>query len=455
MPSRGHCATATLLADLEGPHVTVVTIIGAGSTVFAAELVTDFLATAPLETGEFRLVDLDADRLALAHRFAEHLVERSGRSWTVASSTDRTELLAGSDVVISTIEVAGLATVGFDYDIPLKYGVDQCIGDTIGPGGLFKALRTIPSFLQILADVERLCPDALVLNHTNPMSMTVLAAARASSVPVWGMCHSVHYTVENLADYMGLAAASIEFDAAGVNHLAWLTRLEKGGEDLYPLLRERALDPAIRAQDPVRFELMDQLGSFPTESSGHVSEYLPYFRTHPGLVASWQGKEYIGESGFYAHNWPTWRRENDAMLQRVLAGEEEYPAERGGEYPSHIVEAMATGEPTTVYVTTVNDGWVGNLLPSNAVEVAAVVDADGIHPQSFGDLPPQLAALVRQHQAFNDLAVTAILERDREAAVHALMLDPLTAAACELPRIREMFDEMVAAQRPYLPAFVQ
>ncbi len=434
--------------------MTVLTIIGAGSTVFAAELMTDFLSAPGLDAGEFRLVDIDAERLALAHRFADYLIERSGRDWTVKSSVDRTELLPGSTVVISTIEVAGLATVGFDYDIPMKYGVDQCIGDTIGPGGLFKALRTIPTFLEILADVERLCPDAMVLNHTNPMSMTVLAASRASQIPVWGMCHSVHYTVENLADYLQLDKKEIEFRAAGVNHLAWLVELTRNGEDLYPMLRERGRIPEVLEQDPVRFELMYQLGAFPTESSGHVSEYLPYFRTHPDLVKRWTGKEYIGESGFYAHNWPTWRRENDEMLRAVLDGTREFPMERGGEYPSHIVEAMTSGTPTTVYVTTPNEGWVDNLLPDNAVEVAAVVDADGIHPQPFGSLPPHLASLVRRHQEFNDLAVTSILERDREAAVHALMLDPLTAAACELQQIREMFDEMVDAQREHLPSYL-
>jgi alpha-galactosidase len=434
--------------------MTVVTIIGAGSTVFAAELMTDFLTTPGLHAGEFRLVDIDAERLGLAHEFANYLIERSGRDWTVQSSVDRTELLPGSAVVISTIEVAGLATVGFDYDIPMKYGVDQCIGDTIGPGGLFKALRTIPTFLEILADVERLCPDAMVLNHTNPMSMTVLAASRASDVRVWGMCHSVHYTVENLADYLQLDKHQIDFRAAGVNHLAWLVELTHGGEDLYPLLRERGRLPDVLDQDPVRFELMYQLGAFPTESSGHVSEYLPYFRTHPDLVKRWVGKEYIGESGFYAHNWPTWRRENDEMLRGALEGTREFDMERGGEYPSHIVEAMTSGKPTTVYVTTTNDGWVDNLLTDNAVEVAALVDADGIHPQPFGSLPNHLAALVRRHQEFNDLAVTSILSQDREAAVHALMLDPLTAAACELQQIREMFDEMVAAQRQYLPDYL-
>ncbi|MFZ0325260.1 MAG: alpha-glucosidase/alpha-galactosidase, partial [Actinomycetes bacterium] len=384
--------------------MTVVTIIGAGSTVFAAELITDFLLTPPLGSGEFRLVDIDAERLGLAHEFADYLIKRSGKSWTVQSSTDRTQLLPGSDVVISTIEVAGLATVGFDYDIPMKYGVDQCIGDTIGPGGLFKALRTIPSILEIVADAERLCPSALLLNHTNPMSMTVLAASRASQHPLWGMCHSVHYTVEQLAEYLEVAKAQIEFRAAGVNHLAWLTQLSRGGEDLYPLLRERGRIPEVFEHDPVRFELMYQLGAFPTESSGHVSEYLPYFRTHPDVVQRWLGKEYIGESGFYAHQWPTWRRENDEQLRRVLAGDEEYPMERGGEYPSHIVEAMVTGEPTTVYVSTPNQGWVDNLEQGNVVEVAASVDADGIHPQAFGALPTHLAALVRRHQEFNDLA---------------------------------------------------
>ena len=433
----------------------VVTIVGAGSTVFAAELITDFLLTPSLDSGQFRLIDIDGTRLELAHQFAKHLIAKSGKTWSVQSSTDRRELLPGSEVVISTIEVAGLQTVEHDYAIPLKYGVDQCIGDTIGPGGLFKSLRTIPVFLQILRDIEELCPAALVLNHTNPMSMTVLAAARSSDLPVWGMCHSVHYTVETLAEYLKLEPSEITFRAAGVNHLAWLTQLERSGEDLYPLLRERGRDPEVFAQDPVRLELMYQLGAFPTESSGHVSEYVPYFRARPSSVARFTGQGYVGESGFYARNWPTWRKENDEQLRRVLNGEEEYPAERGGEYPSHIVEAMHTGKPKTIYVSTMNRGWVTNLAEHNVVEVEATVDASGIHPQAFGDLPTHLAALTRHHQEFNDLAVRSILEEDREAAVHALMLDPLTAASCELSDIRAMFDEMVEAEQAFLPAFLQ
>lgn len=434
--------------------MTTVTLIGAGSGEFAAELVTDFLSVDALPEGEFRLVDIDPVRLDLARRFAEHLIERAGKAWAVRSDVDRTAMLAGSDVVINTIEVAGLRNVRHDFDIPKRYGVDQCIGDTIGPGGLFKAFRTIPAWLEILADVERLCPEALVLNHTNPMSMMVLAASRASSIPVYGMCHSVHYTVEQLAEYLEVDLARLTFRAAGVNHLAWITELWLDGEDAYPLLHERGRVPEVWEQDPVRFELMFHLGRFPTESSGHVSEYLPYFRSHPETLARYARSEYRGESGFYANNWPTWRAESDERLARVLAGDEEYPMERGGEYPSRIVEAMTTGEPSGVYVNIPNDGWIANLEQGGVVEVEAVVDGDGIHPRPFGALAPQLAAVDRRHLEIHDLAVTALLERDRELAVQALMLDPLTSAVCPPADIRAMFDEMVAAERDDLPSFL-
>jgi alpha-galactosidase len=434
--------------------VTTVTLIGAGSAEFTAELVTDFLSVAALPQGELRLVDIDGRRLDLARRFAERLIDRTGKAWTVRAEVDRTELLAGSDIVINTIEVAGLRNVRHDYDIAMRYGVDQCIGDTIGPGGLFKAFRTVPAWLEILHDVERLCPDALVLNHTNPMSMMVLAASRASSVPVYGMCHSVHYTVEQLAEYLEVDLSRLTFRAAGVNHLAWVTELMLDGDDAYPLLRERGRVPEVWEQDPVRFELMFHLGRFPTESSGHVSEYLPYFRSHPETLARYARPAYRGESGFYANNWPTWRAESDERLARVLAGDEPYEMERGGEYPSRIAEAMVTGAPASVYVNVPNDGLIDNLERDAVVEVEAVVDGDGIHPQPFGALPAQLAALDRRHLEVYDLAVRAVLERDRELAVQALMLDPLTSAVCAPVDIRAMFDDMARAERDDLPSFL-
>ncbi len=433
--------------------MTTITLIGAGSAEFTAELVTDFLSVEALPEGELRLVDIDPARLDLARRFAEHLIERTGKAWTVQAEIDRTRVLAGSDVVINTIEVAGLRNVRHDFDIALRHGVDQCIGDTIGPGGLFKAFRTIPAWLEILGDIERLCPDALVLNHTNPMSMMVLAASRSSTVPVYGMCHSVHYTVEQLAEYLEVELSRLTFRAAGVNHLAWITDLVLDGDDAYPLLRERGRVHEIWELDPVRFELMFHLGRFPTESSGHVSEYVPYFRADAARRARYIRAEYRGESGFYANNWPTWRAESDTRLARVLAGEETYPMERGGEYPSRIVEAMTTGEPVSVYVNVPNDGLIDNLGPG-VVEVEAIVDATGIHPQTFGALSPQLAALDRRHLEVHDLAVTALLDRDRELAVQALMLDPLTSAVCAPADIREMFDEMVTAERGDLPSFL-
>jgi alpha-galactosidase len=440
--------------DDDGDEVTTVTLIGAGSAEFAAELVTDFLCVDALPEGEFRLVDVDPVRLDLACRFAEHLIERTGKAWTVRGDVDRIAVLGGSDVVINTIEVAGLRNVRHDYDIPMRYGVDQCIGDTIGPGGLFKAFRTIPAWLEILGDIERLCPRALVLNHTNPMSMMVLAASRVSEVPVYGMCHSVHYTVEQLADYLDVDLERLTFRAAGVNHLAWITDLWLDGDDAYPLLRERGRVPEVWEQDPVRFELMFHLGRFPTESSGHVSEYLPYFRSRPETLARYARPGYRGESGFYANNWPTWRAESDERLTRVLEGDEEYPMERGGEYPSRIVEAMATGAPASVFVNVPNEGLVDNLDPGGVVEVEAAVDAEGIHPRPFGALPPQLAAPDRRHLEVYDLAVTALLEHDREIAVQALMLDPLTSAVCPPADIRSMFDEMVAAEHDDLPSFL-
>jgi alpha-galactosidase len=433
--------------------VITITIVGAGSTVFAAELVTDFLSVEAFDEGQFRLIDIDPVRLGLAHRFAEHLVRRSGKRWTVRSAVDRTELLAGSDVVINTIEVAGLVNVRHDYDIPKRYGVDQCIGDTIGPGGLFKALRTVPAWIEILTDVERLCPAATVMNYTNPMSIMVLAASRVSELAVVGLCHSVRHTIENISEYLGVDADRLEFAAAGVNHLAWITELSLDGADAYPLLLAAGRRPEVWELDPVRFELMLHLGRFPTESSGHVSEYVPYFRSRPDNLGRYTRPEYRGESGFYANNWPSWRAENDLMLERVLAGEETYPTERGGEYASYIVEAMTTNRPTSVYVNSPNRGLVDN-LPDGVVEVRATVDAAGIHPEPFGALPPQLAALVRRHMEFHDLVVTSIVERDREAAVHALMLDPLTAAVCAPAEIRAMFDEMVEAERAHLPAYV-
>jgi alpha-galactosidase len=434
--------------------MTKIAIIGAGSMVFSTELMVDFLLTPALRSGTFALVDIDAERLELAHGMADYLIERTGRDWSVEASTDRTQVIAGSDYVINTIEVAGLQNVRHDYDIPLKYGVDQCIGDTIGPGGLFKSLRTLPAWLDILHDTERLAPRALVMNYTNPMSLTVLAGLRASYLPIVGLCHSIQHTSHQLARYLDLPYEELDWRAAGINHLAWFVKLERQGQDLYPLLRRKAQIREIYDRDPVRFEMMKHLGAFCTEGSGHDSEYVPYFRKRPDLVKKYDRGGYLGESGFYADNWPTWRAEGEQEIRDLLAGGTDFELARGEEFASYIVEAIVTGVPAVIYGNVLNTGLIDNLAPDGVVEVACLVDRKGIQPAYFGPLPTQLAALNAQHMAFHDLAATAVLEQDREAAVHALMMDPLTGAVCSLEEIRQMFDEMVQAQQPYLPEFL-
>lgn len=429
-----------------------VTFIGAGSAVFARQLITDILAVDGLDSGTFALVDVDSTRLQLARRIAERLVELSGKRWAVTASTDRTAVLEGSDYVISSIEVAGLEHVQADYEIPLRYGVDQCIGDTIGPGGVFKALRTGPVWLEIVGDIARLAPRALVINYSNPMSILTLAAARSADLQVVGLCHSVQGTSRQLAGYLDVPYDRITWRCAGINHNAWFTTLERDGVDLYPLLRERAAIPEIYEQDPVRFEVMLHLRAFVTESSGHFSEYVPYFRKRPDLLARYARAGYLGESGFYANNWPEWRRASDELIASMLRGETPVPRERSHEYASSIIEAIELGREATIHGNVLNRGWIDN-LPQGCVEVECRVARNGIRPVTFGALPEQLAALNRAHMAVHELVVQALMARDRRKARYALMLDPLTAAVCSLEEIDRLFDEMWEVERGSLTAF--
>jgi alpha-galactosidase len=429
-----------------------VAILGAGSTVFARQLMADLLCTPGLEEGTFALVDIDGERLELAHRIGERLVERSGRDWCVEATTDRLGVLAGCDYVINTIEVAGLRNVRLDYEIPLKYGVDQCIGDTIGPGGIFKMLRTGPVWLEILRDVERLCPQAVVMNYTNPMSALTLLALRATRLQVLGLCHSVQSTSRQLAAYLDVPYKELRFRCAGINHLAWFTELTHRGEDLYPRLRQAARDPEIYDADPVRFEIMLHFGAFVTESSGHFSEYVPYFRKRPDLLERYARSGYRGESGFYANNWPRWRAQADDTVRAQLSGRSEILLQRSEEYASFIVEAVETDCLAVIHGNVLNVGLIDNLPTGGCVEVPVLLDATGLHPTHFGPLPPQLAALDAAHMYIHELMVEAVLARNKEAALHALMLDPLTAAVCSPDEIQAMFEEMWEAERADLEA---
>jgi alpha-galactosidase len=334
----------------------------------------------------------------------------------------------------------------------MRYGVDQCIGDTIGPGGIFKALRTGPAWLEIIADVARLAPRARVMNYSNPMSILTLAAARSSELEVVGLCHSVQGTSTQLAGYLDIPHDRITWRCAGINHNAWFTTLERDGEDLYPLLRERAKIPKIYEQDPARFEVMLHLGAFVTESSGHFSEYVPYFRKRPDLLEKYARSGYLGESGFYANNWPRWRHASDELIAAMLRGETPVPTQRGHEYAAAIIEGIELGRESSIHGNVRNDGFIDNLM-DGCVEVECRVDRDGLHPVHFGALPDQLAALNRSHMAVHELVVQALLERNRQKAKYALMLDPLTAAVCSLDEIDRLFEEMWVAERNSLHTF--
>lgn len=429
-----------------------ITIMGAGSTVFARQLMTDILQIEGLDEGTFALVDIDPARLELAHQVAERLIARSGKHWNVRASTERRDVLAGSDFIINTIEVAGLANVRNDFDIPMKYGINQCIGDTIGPGGIFKALRTGPVWLDILHDAEQLCPRAWVLNYTNPMSILTLAALYGTTMSTVGLCHSVQGTSRQLATCLDVPYQDLQWRCAGINHNAWFTELRYLGEDMYPRLRQRSQLPEIYERDPVRFEIMRYFGAFVTESSGHFSEYVPYFRKRPDLLERYCRAGYLGETGFYANNWPTWREQNDRSIREMLDGTRDIPFTRSYEYGSFIIEAITMRRPTVIYGNVRNTGLIDN-LPGGCVEVACLVDQNGVQPCHFGPLPEQLAALNRSHMAIHTLMCEALLTKNKEAACYALLLDPLSAAVCSPAELSALFDEMWEAERQYLQPF--
>jgi len=467
-----------------------IVFLGAGS-MFCPRLCADVLAIPNLAGGQFRLVDVDEERLKMMHRVIERLIKQTGvQGWTVVASTDRRDVFSGADYAVCCVEVAGLACVEHDNDIPLRYGVDQCIGDTMGPGGLFKGLRTVPVYLDILRDMAELCPDCLMLNYTNPMSMMCLAAGRAvPTVKTVGLCHSVQGTSQLLAEWAGVPASELDFECAGINHLAWFTELKHQGRCLYnSVLAERfasevahgrqeyaegkaRMDPydihhnpekitrPYEQEDLVRKDMCLHFGAFITESSGHLSEYLPYYRK------SEAGKAYLrmgyhGGSRFYASHWPTWRRQMDEQRQRLVEGVEDYDLARSHEYGSWIIEAIEKDVVCEIYGNVMNlrkqvtgDLLIDNLPGGGCVEVKCLVDGRGVQPVPFGELPPQMAHVCASNMAFFDLAATAAIDKSKEAAIHALMLDPLCQAVLTPREIKAMGLEMFEAEAAYLPGF--
>lgn len=424
-----------------------IAIIGAGS-FFTKSLVVDILHIEGLDEGHIALVDIDARRLDLAEKMVQRVIEAMGRTkWTVSASTDRREVLAGSDFVINQIEVHGLETVTKEFEIPLKYGVKQCIGDTLGPGGLFKTLRTLPTWLEIVKDIEELAPNSTILNYTNPMSAITLATTRVTDLPVVGLCHSIQSTSRKLAELAEVPYEELEWQSAGINHMAWFTTLKHNGEDLYPRLIAKMDDPEFVAKDPVRLDAMKYFGAFVSESSGHFSEYIPYYRKRQDLIDKHCSQGYNGATGFYAQGWPQWRADRDRQLEEVVAGKRPLYLGKSYEYAAVIIEAMMLNKPAVIYGNVLNTGLIDNLPQTGIVEVACLVDRNGVQPCHYGSLPEHLAALNRSNMAFFELAVSAVLEQDRAMAERALMIDPLTAAVCSLEEIKAMFDELYEEEK--------
>ena len=392
-------------------------------------------------------MDTDPERLELMGKFARKLAIDTGTNMTIEVTGDRREALAGSNYVLTTIRVGD--SFERDIAIPLKYGVDQSVGDTVGPGGVFKALRTAPVLLDICDDIEDVAPDATLLNYTNPMAIACWAIADGTDVPTLGLCHSVQHTTADLADYIGAPRDSVTGWVAGINHLAWFLRFEQDGVDAYPRLFEAMENPEIYSRDTVRFEVMRQFGYFVTESTRHMSEYTPYFRTNADLIDEFnldQIRQDLQRRTARVDDHYTQLLEDANSDKRLTA-------ERSEEYACRIIEAMETGRPTVINANVPNTGLIDNLLDQSCVEVPVLIDKLGFHPMAVGEIPGQLAALSRSNQAVQQMATQAILDGDREAAFHAIALDPLTSAVLSLSEIREMFDEMWTAHGTELAAY--
>jgi len=429
-----------------------IAMLGAGSVIFCKTLLEDMLSTPALAGSEYTLMAPSHRRLDAMAAFAERMIRDNGIRARVNSTTDRREALRGADYVIIMIQVGGIQAYAKDYQIPLKYGVDQCVGDSIGPGGVFRALRTIPALLEIARDVQELCPQGFLLNYTNPMAMCCWALGTIPGLKFVGLCHGVQTTLDLLARYAGVKKEEIDFLAAGINHMAWFLKLEKGGENLYPILRRNMENPEYYVNEKVRGEVMRHFGYFMTESSGHLSEYLPYFRKNQkGLTLYCDLPDLGGESGTgykYALALDEKFKSMDPLsLESTRIGP------RSNEYCSFILEALETGRTFRFHGNIRNEGYISNLPRGCCVEVPVDADQEGFHPLMIGDLPSQCAALNMTNVLVQGLAVEAALQADPELVMQAVAVDPLTSAVLTLAEIREMVGEMLEAEKEFLPGF--
>jgi alpha-galactosidase len=427
-----------------------ITFIGAGSTVFAKNLMGDILSYPELAGSTISLFDIDDERLRTSEIVAHKIANTLGAPAKIESTTDRRRALDGADYAICMIQVGGYkpGTVT-DFEIPKKYGLRQTIADTLGIGGIMRGLRTIPVLLDMCHDMEEVCPDVTFLQYVNPMAMNCWAISRATKIKTVGLCHSVQGTAEDLAEDIGIPIGEINYVCAGINHVAFYLRFEHNGQDLYPRIRQVIDEGRVPDWNRVRYEMLKHLGYFVTESSEHFSEYTPWFikRDRPDLIERFNVPldEYITRCENQIAGWH--------KMKALYESDEPIEIERSPEYGSLIIHSMETGTPRVVYGNVPNRGLIDNLPQGCCVEVPVLVDKSGLQPTKIGALPPQLAALMQTNVNVQSLVVEAALTGKREHIYHAAMLDPHTGAELDLDQIHSLVDDLIAGHEGWLPAY--
>ncbi len=428
-----------------------ITFLGAGSTIFAKNVLGDCMLTPALRDAQLALYDIDQSRLRTSELILNNINKNCNQERAkIVAYTDRKKALKDANYVINAVQVGGYqpCTV-IDFEIPKKYGLRQTIGDTIGIGGIFRALRTIPVLLNFAGDMEELCPEAWFLNYTNPMAILTGIMLRSSYIKTVGLCHSVQVCVPTLLQGLGINSDNIQWKIAGINHMAWLLEITKEQQDLYPEIKKRALQRSKDHDDLVRYEIMKQFGYYVTESSEHNAEYFPYFikDKYPELIERFKIPldEYPRRCVEQIKDWEK-TKEN-------LLNNQELTHQRTLEYASYIMEAIETDQPYQIGGNVLNTDLIPNLPQKACVEVPCLVDGKGITPSFVGELPPQLAALNQTNINVHLLTIEAALTRKKEHIYHAAMLDPHTSAELSLDQIKALCDELIEAHGDWLPAF--
>lgn len=426
-----------------------IAIVGAGSMEFTRQVMSDIVRAPALADSSFHLVDISAERLATAEGMVKSIIVEAGLSCPVHTFRQLDGAFDGVDYCINAIQVGGLRSTEIDFEIPARYGIHQTIADTLGVGGIFRGLRTIPAVLEIANALHQQSPMAIMLNYTNPMSMVIWALDQAMpDLQAYGLCHSVHYTAEILAEYLGVPFGELRWTSAGINHMAWMLTLEHENHDLYPRLFAAMEDDVIRSQDPVRFELMRRLGYFVTESSEHNAEYTAYFLTHPEEIERLNipvGR-YLEISRHNVDEFHSIHRALETPDHRFLM-------DPSPEYAPAFINACESGTTWWFQGTVINEGLIDNLPHKAAVEVPVLVNQHGVFACRIGSLPPQLAALNRQAMGLQELTVKAALTGDRDFIYQAAMMDPLASSVLTLDQIWTLVDDLITGHGEVLGRF--